>query len=102
MRVGRCTVTAYPRLHPSPAPPLDLRVEWKVYRRPVGAMRISELAERVSVPATTLRFDETAGSSPAGRTPAGHRVFGEDAVDRLAFIGVAERLGSPPEEITEL
>ncbi|KEI45575.1 MerR family transcriptional regulator [Saccharopolyspora rectivirgula] len=65
-------------------------------------MRISQLAERSGVPATTLRFYEGAGLLPAERTPAGYRVYGEDAVERLAFIGAAKHLGLPLEEIGEL
>lgn len=65
-------------------------------------MRISQLAERSGVPATTLRFYEGAGLLPAGRTPAGYRVYGEDAVERLRFIGAAKHLGLPLEEIAEL
>jgi MerR family copper efflux transcriptional regulator len=65
-------------------------------------MRISELAERTGVPATTLRFYEAEGLLPADRTPAGYRRYGEDAVERLAFIGTAKRLGLPLEEIAEL
>ncbi|WP_040589754.1 heavy metal-responsive transcriptional regulator [Sciscionella marina] len=65
-------------------------------------MRISQLAERCGVPATTLRFYESAGLLPAERTPAGYRLYGEDAVDRLAFIGAAKHLGLPLEEIGEL
>lgn len=65
-------------------------------------MRISQLAERSGVPATTLRFYEGAGLLPADRTPAGYRVYGEDAVERLAFIGAAKHLGLPLEEIGEL
>lgn len=65
-------------------------------------LRISQLAERSGVPATTLRFYETAGLLPAGRTPAGYRVYGEDAVERLSFIGAAKRLGLPLDEIAEL
>lgn len=65
-------------------------------------MRISRLAERSGVPASTLRFYETAGLLPAARTPAGHRVYGEDAVERLAFIGTAKRLGLPLDEIADL
>ncbi len=56
-------------------------------------MRISQLAERSGVPATTLRFYESAGLLSADRTPAGYRMYGEDAVDRLAFIGAAKHLG---------
>ncbi|KIF78202.1 MerR family transcriptional regulator, partial [Streptomyces sp. 150FB] len=65
-------------------------------------MRISQLAERCGVPATTLRFYEGAGLLPAGRTPAGYRVYREDSVERLSFIGAAKRLGLPLEEIGEL
>ncbi|MFJ8846033.1 MerR family transcriptional regulator [Streptomyces cyaneofuscatus] len=65
-------------------------------------MRISQLAARSGVPATTLRFYEDAGLRPAERTPAGYRVYGENAVQRLAFIGAAKHLGLPLEEISEL
>ncbi|MEU6338639.1 MerR family transcriptional regulator [Streptomyces cellulosae] len=65
-------------------------------------MRISQLAERSGVPATTLRFYEGAGLLPADRSPAGYRLYGEAAVERLAFIGAAKHLGLPLEEIGEL
>ncbi len=65
-------------------------------------MRISQLAECSGVPATTLRFYEGAGLLPADRTPAGYRAYGEDAVERLAFIGAAKHLGLPLKEIGEL
>ncbi|MGW5362906.1 MerR family transcriptional regulator [Actinopolymorpha pittospori] len=64
--------------------------------------RISQLAERSGVPATTLRFYETAGLLPAERTASGYRVYGEDAVERLAFISSAKLLGLPLEEILGL
>ncbi|WP_327249051.1 heavy metal-responsive transcriptional regulator [Streptomyces sp. NBC_01320] len=64
--------------------------------------RISQLADRSGVPATTLRFYEDAGLLPADRTPAGYRVYGEDAVERLAFISSAKLLGLALEEIREL
>ncbi|MEU7113856.1 MerR family transcriptional regulator [Streptomyces sp. NPDC046182] len=64
--------------------------------------RISQLAERSGVPATTLRFYETAGLLPAGRTASGYRVYGEDAVDRLAFITSAKLLGLALDEIRDL
>lgn len=64
--------------------------------------RISQLAERSGVPATTLRFYETAGLLPAGRTASGYRVYGEDAVDRLAFISSAKLLGLALQEIRDL
>lgn len=65
-------------------------------------LRISQLAERSGVPATTLRFYESEGLLPAGRTPAGYRVYGDEAVARLEFIGAAKQLGLPLAEIGEL
>ncbi|MEU8840502.1 heavy metal-responsive transcriptional regulator [Streptomyces roseus] len=64
--------------------------------------RISQLAERSGVPATTLRYYEDAGLLPADRTSSGYRVYGEDAVERLAFISSAKLLGLSLEEIREL
>ncbi|GGV48247.1 MerR family transcriptional regulator [Kitasatospora herbaricolor] len=64
--------------------------------------RISQLAERSGVPATTLRFYEDAGLLPADRTPSGYRMYGEDAVERLAFISSAKLLGLALEEIRDL
>lgn len=63
---------------------------------------ISQLADRTGVPATTLRFYESAGLLPADRTPAGYRVYHEDAVERLGFITATKRLGLSLEEIMEL
>ncbi|MBT2471322.1 heavy metal-responsive transcriptional regulator [Streptomyces sp. ISL-66] len=68
----------------------------------MSTYRISQLAERCGVPATTLRFYEDAGLLPAGRTPSGYRVYGEDAVERLGFISSAKLLGLALEEIREL
>ncbi|MCL7376547.1 MerR family transcriptional regulator [Streptomyces sp. 35G-GA-8] len=68
----------------------------------MSAMRISQLAARCGVPATTLRYYESAGLLPADRTPAGYRAYGEDSVERLAFIGAAKHLGLPLDEIREL
>jgi MerR family copper efflux transcriptional regulator len=65
-------------------------------------MRISQLAERSGVPATTLRFYESAGLLTADRTQSGYRSYGEDAVQRLTFIGAAKHLGLPLEEIAGL
>lgn len=68
----------------------------------VTDLRISQLAKRSGVPASTLRFYESAGLLPAGRTPAGYRVFDETALERLEFIGTAKRLGLPLEDIAGL
>ncbi|GLY75779.1 MerR family transcriptional regulator [Actinoallomurus iriomotensis] len=65
-------------------------------------MRISQLAERTGVPATTLRFYETAGLLPAGRSRSGYRLYGQESIERLAFIRAAKHLGLPLEEIAGL
>jgi DNA-binding transcriptional MerR regulator len=81
---------------------LDLRVGSKVYGPIVTTYRISQLVERCGVPATTLRFYESAGLLPAERTPAGYRVYDDTAVDRLAFIASAKYLGLSLDEIRDL
>ena len=68
----------------------------------MSTMRISQLAERTGVPATTLRFYEASGLLRADRTGSNYRVFGEEAVRRLAFIDTAKRLGLALPEIAEL
>jgi MerR family transcriptional regulator, copper efflux regulator len=65
-------------------------------------MLISRLAERTGIPASTLRFYEGAGLLPSGRTAAGYRTYGEDALDRLTFIGAGKRLGLTLDQIGEL
>jgi MerR family transcriptional regulator, copper efflux regulator len=65
-------------------------------------MRISQLAARSGVPASTLRFYESAGLLPAARSAAGYRLYGEEAVERLGLISTAKRLGLPLEEIGDL
>lgn len=61
----------------------------------MASYRISQLADRVGVPATTLRFYETAGLLSAERTPSGYRMYGEEAVERLAFISSGKTPARP-------
>jgi DNA-binding transcriptional MerR regulator len=68
----------------------------------VSTYRISELAKRTGIPASTLRFYEQAGLLPALRTASNYRIYDEAAVARLEFIGSAKLLGLPLEEIREL
>jgi MerR family transcriptional regulator, copper efflux regulator len=65
-------------------------------------MRISQLATRSGVPASTLRFYDSAGLLPAARTAAGYRLYGEEAVERLSLISTAKHLGLPLEDIGDL
>lgn len=65
-------------------------------------MRISQFAARTGVPATTLRYYESAGLVPAGRTGGGYRLYADRDVDRVAFIQAAKRVGLSLGEIREL
>lgn len=102
----RCLIAVPHRGASSWCPPrvsaLDLRAGSNVYGREVSTYRISQLAARTGVPPSTLRFYETAGLLPAERTASGYRVYGEGAVERLAFIGTAKRLGLSLDAIAEL
>lgn len=68
----------------------------------MSTYRISQLADRAGVPATTLRFYEQQGLLPAQRSPAGYRLYGDDDVERLAFIAAGKHLGLPLQEIKDL
>jgi DNA-binding transcriptional MerR regulator len=69
----------------------------------MDGMRISQLAERIGVATSTLRYYERIGLVPGpGRTASGYRVYGGDAEARLLFITRGKRLGLSLEEIAEL
>jgi DNA-binding transcriptional MerR regulator len=66
-------------------------------------VRISELAERVGVPTSTLRYYERAGLlAVPGRTPSGYRDYDEDDAARLLFVTRARRMGLSVEQIGDL
>jgi DNA-binding transcriptional MerR regulator len=66
-------------------------------------MRISELAERVGVPTSTLRYYERAGLlAVPERTPSGYRDYDEDDAARLLFVTRARRMGLSVEQIGDL
>lgn len=64
--------------------------------------RISQLAGRVGLRPTTLRFYEQAGLLPAQRSESGYRLYDDEALERLTFITTAKALGLPLEEIRDL
>lgn len=65
--------------------------------------RIAELAERSGFTTTTLRYYEQVGVlDPPLRTPAGYRLYDDAAVERLAFVDRAKRMGFALDEIAEL
>lgn len=68
----------------------------------MATYRISQLAEQVGVPATTLRFYEKEGLLPAARTPAVYRAYTDADADRVQFISAAKQLGLPLDQIRDL
>ena len=66
-------------------------------------MRISELADQVGVPVSTIRYYERIGllAEPA-RTGSGYREYDDDAATRLLFVTRARKLGLACEQIVEL
>jgi DNA-binding transcriptional MerR regulator len=64
---------------------------------------ISDLARTTGFPASTLRYYERVGLlEPAGRSTGGYRVYDTAAVERLAFIGRAKRLGLHLDDVRDL
>ncbi len=66
-------------------------------------MRISELADQVGVPVSTIRYYERIGlvREPA-RTGSGYRDYDQESATRLLFVSRARRLGISCEQIAEL
>jgi len=66
-------------------------------------MRISELAERVGVPTSTVRYYERIGllGAPA-RTSSGYRDYDDEGASRLLFVHRARRMGLSCDQITDL
>jgi DNA-binding transcriptional MerR regulator len=79
---------------------LELALECRVY---AGAVKIAELATRVGVPTSTVRYYERIGllASPA-RTESGYRDYDDGAAARLLFISRGRRMGLSCDQITEL
>ena len=66
-------------------------------------MRISELAEKVGVPTSTVRYYERIGLLGAPvRTASGYRDYDEESATRLLFVSRARGLGLNCEQIAEL
>ena len=65
-------------------------------------MKISEVAERTGVPASTLRYYERLGVLTANRSANGYRDFDVGHLERLDFIASAKRLGLELPEIRRL
>lgn len=66
-------------------------------------MRIGELGDRTNLSPKTIRYYEEIGLLPdPGRTPAGYREYGDDALERLGFIRSAQAIGFTLGEIREI
>lgn len=66
-------------------------------------VRISELADQVGVPISTVRYYERIGliATPS-RTCSGYRNYDEESATRLLFVSRARSLGLSCEQISEL
>ena len=65
-------------------------------------LKVGELAERIGLTVRTLHhYDEIGLLAPAGRTAAGHRIYGESQVRRLQQIASLRHLGLGLKEIRE-
>jgi len=69
----------------------------------MAGLRISEVAERTGLPASTIRYYESAGLiEPAERGSNGYRTYGDSDVERLSFIAGAKRLNLGLAEVRQL
>jgi DNA-binding transcriptional MerR regulator len=66
-------------------------------------MRISELADRVGVPVSTIRYYERIGlMGDPTRTDSGYRDYDDESATHLLFVTRARRLGVSCDQIAEL
>ena len=66
-------------------------------------LRIGQLADRVGMATSALRYYEEAGLlGPGERTESGYRLYGPEALGRVEFIQRAKALGLRLEEIRRL
>jgi DNA-binding transcriptional MerR regulator len=68
-----------------------------------GMLKIGEVSKRSGISIEALRFYEKGGllDNPA-RTESGYRVYGEEVLERLAFIKRAQALGFSLDEIKRI
>ena len=70
---------------------------------PTPRLTIGRLSERTGCHLETIRYYEKIGLlRPPGRTAGGHRVYGAEAVKRLAFVRRARELGFTLEQVRTL
>ena len=62
---------------------------------------IGDVARRAGVPTSALRFYEAHGLLTSERNESGHRRYHPDALRRISFIRVAQRVGLSLAEIRQ-
>lgn len=67
----------------------------------VKRFSVGDLAARAGVATSALRFYEAHGLITSERNPSGHRRYRSDALRRVAFIRVAQRIGLSLGEVAE-
>ena len=68
-----------------------------------GMLKIGDVSRRSGVGVEALRFYEKSGLlDRPSRTYSGYRVYGEDVLERLAFIKQAQALGFSLDEIKRI
>ena len=65
-------------------------------------MRIGDLARKVGIATSAIRYYEAAGVLPRAARISGRRVYGEEAVIRLRLVAIAQAAGFTLRETTEL
>ena len=65
-------------------------------------MNIGEVAKASGLPAKTIRYYEDIGLVEPARSANGYRVYGEQELHQLAFLGRARSLGFPIEDCRAL
>jgi len=68
---------------------------------PDAWVTIGELAERIGVATSAIRFYEAKGLIASERTTGGQRRFPREVIRRVAFVRVAQRVGLTLDEIRE-
>jgi DNA-binding transcriptional MerR regulator len=69
----------------------------------MGSFTIGQVAERSGFTPAALRYYDDKGLvTPESRSDGGYRLYGDDALERLAFIARAKQLGCSLDEVADL
>ena len=73
-----------------------------LYDQGMSTLTIGQVAERTGFTPAALRFYDERGLVTPSRSDGGYRLYGGEALDRLAFIARAKQLGCSLDEIADL